>query len=155
MKPTELRIGNLILGEYYNHNDEEREDEKYGLCKVVGINAAGFSEYNIWVEGLDETGIEEYERFEGVRITEEWLLRFGFEGDNMDMWKVLPTGNQLELHIDCVWEGKFENACLTQGRTGEGVPGKDYKFAYLSDVKYIHQLQNLYFALTGKELELK
>jgi hypothetical protein len=28
-------------------------------------------------------------------------------------------------------------------------------FAYLNDLKYVHELQNLFFALTGTELEIE
>ncbi|HMC01388.1 MAG TPA: hypothetical protein VKN14_10175 [Flavobacteriaceae bacterium] len=88
----------------------------------------------------------------GIPLNTEWLEKLGFIGNTMDMWIALPLGNELELHIECVREGEFEHACLTQGRTGEGVPGKDYKFAYLRDLGYVHEAQNLFFWLTGKEL---
>jgi hypothetical protein len=29
-----------------------------------------------------------------------------------------------------------------------------YRYAYLTEIKYLHQLQNLYFALTGEELTI-
>jgi len=133
MEAKNFRIGNLVNG-YDNKPFEFSETE--------------FEEY---ANGI---GIDEMVK-EPIKLTEEWLRKLGFEGHDMDMWVVLPTGNELELHIDCVLEGKFENACLTQGRKETGIPGKDYKFAYLNECKHVHQLQNLFFALTGKELELK
>lgn len=37
----------------------------------------------------------------------------------------------------------------------EGMNGKYYPAGGLNELKYLHQLQNLYFALTGEELEIK
>jgi hypothetical protein len=39
------------------------------------------------------------------------------------------------------------SVCVTQTDEGE-----DDQNVFLSDISYVHQVQNLYFALTGKEL---
>jgi len=129
MKAKNFRIGNIV--------------DLWG--SVAYIQRCDFSE--------SEHGIA-VDEAKPIKLTESWLRKLGFEGNDMDMWIVLPTGNELELHIDCVREGQFENACLTQGRQETGIPGKDYKFAYLNDCKNVHELQNLFFALTGTELEV-
>ena len=66
-----------------------------------------------------------------IELTEEWLIKMGF-GD---------TGNKKWIH------GKF-GFSLIKGF-------KFYKSGVLPEVKYVHQLQNLYFALTGEELTIK
>lgn len=72
---------------------------------------------------------------EPIPLTEEWLLRFGFESN--------PYQDRYELgeiYIDCdKTRGKLE---LWESKTN-------------IIINTVHQLQNLYFALTGKELELK
>jgi len=138
MKAKNLRIGNYLI-----------YDKK--IIYISEITKQGIGMYDGY--GLDKNS--PFECLKPIILTEEWLRNFGFEGSDMDMWIILPLGNELELHIDCVFEGKFENACLTKGRTDFGIPGKDYKFAYLNDCKYVHSLQNLFFALTGSELSLK
>ena len=87
-------------------------------------------------ESLQE--IESYpEKFKPIPLTEEWLLKFGleFEDDLSQFIKVLGYDF-----------GEFILHPLVRG---------GYLFSEGSIDKYIehvHQLQNLYFALTGEEL---
>lgn len=65
-----------------------------------------------------------------ILLTEERLLNFGFE-KIISVW--YGIGNfRINTSFDIEWGGKWMGIRL----------------------KYVHQLQNLYFALTGKELEL-
>ena len=86
--------------------------------------------------------IENYpERYTPIPLTEEWLLKFRFKkftGENSSFDK-----------------GKL-SVCLTSLLNGE--KGRTYfnSWAVLEYYpKYVHQLQNLYFALTGEELIIK
>ena len=73
-------------------------------------------------------------KIEPIPLTEEWLLKFGFEKNkNSDLYFRL---NNYEYFI--------ENGIIDNG----------YSRMNEISVKYVHQLQNLYFALTGKELEI-
>lgn len=73
-----------------------------------------------------------------IQLTEEILLKCGFD-ENM----VLST---IEGEIRYYGDGDIniggEDSC-TLG------------MVYIAKCKYLHQLQNLYFALTGKELEVE
>lgn len=74
-----------------------------------------------------------YELIKPIPLTEEWLIKFGFKPDvDIPNWLVR---NGLKCNI------------------------KNMEFSYLAaKLKkpiYVHQLQNLYFALTGEELILK
>jgi|SRR3990167_8871242 len=72
---------------------------------------------------------------EPIALTEEWIGRFGFElgaGINKDIWS-LP-----------VWDFATQQTALG--------------FIHLRSqrpVQFVHQLQNLYFAFTGEELEIE
>ena len=82
-----------------------------------------------------------YKEVEPIPLTEEWLMRFGFD-------KVLPRNDKMyyRLNDDFVIE---ENNVFLLG---------DDAFEMLKlrrKIKYVHQLQNLYFALTGEELTIK
>ncbi len=71
------------------------------------------------------------DRYEPIPLTEEWLVKFGFKKDKNEY--ILVNGIRIELerliiHIDNTI------ICL---------------------IKYVHQLQNLYFCLTSEELTIK
>ena len=71
--------------------------------------------------------------FTPIPLTEEWLLKLGFykyKGNNSD----------------CFLNG-FETAC--------NMTMLFWKGNQIKNIKYVHQLQNLYFALTGEELTIK
>ena len=112
MEAKELRIGNWV----YNATIKKE-------MQVYPMMIAQLS----MVEG--ESNIEP------IPLTEEWLLRFGFE-KNGEEWFIHE--NNFELVFD---EGKYFYTW-------------DYNWCTSFGIKYIHQLQNLYFALTGEELQL-
>jgi hypothetical protein len=138
MKANELRIGNLIYGIYENIEDEA--DDTGNQIKEV-VEFIGYDPWQnfFWVEGSINT--EFYESFEPIPLTEEWLVKFGFE-------KLWYDDNGMKLPYyrlnknDYVFDLDYE-FCATRDDAG---------YIYL---KSVHQLQNLYFALTGEELELK
>ena len=109
MEAKELRIGNWI----YSNTDKD-------IYRVDLIES--------W---------RNYLSISAILLTEEWLLRFGFEYINETI------GYANERHY------------ISQTRSG-----LDWLFmpfctndedCYIK-ISYVHQLQNLYFALTGKEL---
>jgi hypothetical protein len=121
MKASELRIGNLV-------------DLGNRIAKVIEINHLACV-----VVDLEETQdtIEDYERTKPIPLTEEWLLKFGFE---------------LDIEDDGYSKGKYKASV-----SDEGCIFFIYDSYYpieICEFKYIHQLQNLYFALTGEELIL-
>lgn len=128
METTELRIGNFI-------ND--------------GYVVSGFKDRTIWIEPFYiedcHTPIRSLRvsQLNPILLTEGWLEGFGFEKGRYDGEMTLyATG----MNYNFTWsESKgiylrgFEKECEIGGEHGN---------------KYVHQLQNLYFALTGKDLEL-
>ena len=71
-----------------------------------------------------------------IPLTEEWLLRFRFK----------HTGNGFYIHI----ESLIELANIGDSFFHCGIKGVS-----LRNVHFVHELQNLYHALTGTELILK
>ena len=65
-----------------------------------------------------------------IPLTEEWLLKFGYD---------LTTENHYALSGHLIWKCNDLFMCDKNGIV----------------LKYVHQLQNLYFALTGEELTKK
>jgi len=85
-------------------------------------------------------------------LTEELLLKFGFEKwDIKGEWvfeKVIFKDFDIEQKMIICYSG----TCSLEEK--ENYPDVDVQqFIVRQDIKYVHQLQNLYFALTGKELE--
>lgn len=92
--------------------------------------------------GLDDSNTYHLEDLNSIPLTEDWLKRFGFvyhgvEGFSCDEKSTLKfyfsTGNGLMCNI-------------FYRRT---TPSDNVKGCF-----YVHQLQNLYFALTGEDLKL-
>ena len=74
-----------------------------------------------------------------IPITEEWLIRLGLS-------EYYGSSYYLKINRDKLkW-------CRRTPKGGKGIRFKCPKYPHIA---YVHQLQNLYFALTGKELELK
>lgn len=125
MKVSEVRIGNLV---------------KFGnqICKVYEINNSNFYVRN---EEIDESLKSTWANIEPIPLTEEWLLKFGFD-ETKEMedffsktkYKLLTKG-ALTFWYYPMWNG---------------IENKNYEH-----IKNVHQLQNLYFALTNEELTLK
>ena len=143
MEVQNLRIGNYIQAKYYDEDDNEAIE----LCRVVTLDSVGAAEYPICVESLGSSGREHYIEFEPVPITEDWLIRFGFEKSKGNFSIDFNLGYlELEYHVIMdLWEFNIVNV---------GDSWDDPVSMPLKSPQFIHQLQNLYFSLTGEELVL-
>lgn len=112
MKANELRIGNWV-----------NPDKPYQ------IDANSFQ--NAFNSEFDQ---------DGIPLTEEWLLKFGFSDTN-------TGGYEIKIE-DSICIRIFGNDITILDKFWESVE-IDIK------LQYIHQLQNLYFALTNAELTIK
>ena len=75
--------------------------------------------------------------FKGIPLDEQWLENFGFKYDQITYYKD---------SILCAWvKSEFVVWYRSFGESGK----------ILNKIKYVHQLQNLYFSLTGSELKIK
>lgn len=125
---SELRIGNLVLGPL-----------KKDFGTVKRIETVVLIQHSL--------GHEDYfspKEINPIPLTEEWLQRFGFKSDQ----------NRFYMSVESDYGGGIDSlivpgesvtvSCFDcdDGRIGAKFP-------------YVHQLQNLYFALTGTELDLK
>lgn len=83
------------------------------------------------------------QEIEPIPLTEEWLFKAGFENIQRGRFimNILSYGS-INVQIT-------KNKLVVElGTTGHYLFGE-------TKIEYVHQLQNLYFALTGIELELK
>jgi hypothetical protein len=84
--------------------------------------------------------------YKPIPLTEEWLLKFGFAFRKMGAGGAVFTRHNGHWYKDDIpyfagSNGKHFDIFL---QFGDGV-----------EIQYVHQFQNLYFALTGEELEMK
>jgi len=92
-----------------------------------------------------------YHEANPVPLTEKLLLKFGFVKGDCNWFRLYFDSDKLD-DSDCLtYNINSKMLCLESFYGGE----KKGSIQLLSlDEKYIHQLQNLYFFLTGKELIL-
>lgn len=135
MNPRELRIGNLVS--IFN-----------SICVIDTVALHG-----CWCTLLesekDRSLTLEYDNayIEPIPLTEEWLLKFGFEKNELSRdycfgeWKIPKTWGQP------LYMGWYDSP-NPEGEKGYIIDGvENYP------IQYVHQLQNLIFALTGEELQ--
>ena len=119
MKKEELRIGNHIS--FKGKWDGIIEELRSGSVTIK-----------------DNDGVFPYDVFEGIALTEELLLRLGFEKDSggyhlEDIYSLSISENKYREYLVC-----FNDRWLH----GE------------LKLTEVHQLQNMYYCFTGKELTL-
>lgn len=144
IKAEELRLGNLVeidngllpetkgkphvvIG-IQNRSDKDFPDSDSVISLIP--NERSWRNYSQWNEYIKP-----------IPLTEEWLLKFGFFVSTRKNCYYKNWGtNGVELIVhDYHYKGGFEYE----------LGSNKYKV-----VEYIHQLQNLYFALTGEELTI-
>lgn len=81
-----------------------------------------------------------------IPLTEEWLIKFGFE-EYIDFGR--KTGNFDKVPLCGFTYSINTNKVMIMHK------GNNISHWLDIQIKYVHQLQNLYFSLTGEELEVK
>jgi hypothetical protein len=143
----ELRIGNWITYPKYWGDTPirvtgvsvvDRRDDESGIYEeflsLLGNDFLTSDNFNSFVDY--KNGVIKVEEIEPIPLTEEWLLKFGF---HLDPYKNFELNN---ININRL------NFKLT-------IFEDDDRYDIPIKTKYVHQLQNLYFALTGEELIIK
>lgn len=132
MRETEFRINNLI------------KDRLGRVCYVEAIEydkQEGYS-INAWPKkGGGQVSLP----FEPIPLTEEILLKCGFES---------KTGRWIGKTWYIGINPRTEDYLFKLEQTDEKIEDFFFQNSFHS-VKYVHQLQNLYFCLTGEELTIE
>lgn len=133
MKPQELRIGNLV-------------DLGKRIAKVIDIGHNSCT-----VVDLEETQdtLESYERTQGIVLTDEWFIKWGFFQDGEYWCRSVVDYNYCFTYRDWAKNWAFYQEYTDSSDTkDDGV-----KYVISFDIEFVHQLQNLWFALLHKEIE--
>lgn len=135
IQPNELRIGNYV--------SFKTVDTSVGYETIDDIIISIMD-----LQNLSSASESVKEAYEPIPLNNEWLIRLGFE-------KLPPSTKYGSYHAD--HEANFGNPVLK-------INGYDYLnsngshlYIFLNKIriecKYVHQLQNLYYALTQTELK--
>jgi len=137
MKSSELRIGNWI-----------NFDNLIG-GKVNGTDINGNYQVTprFFRSSMQDEDYEINAYHKPIPLTEEWLLKLGFV-KTQDLGK----NNVLQLEISQRLIISFADYDCNNLNLWQD--GKRFSFKH-GLIQYVHQLQNLYFALTGEELLIK
>lgn len=143
MKIEDLRIGNLVSV----NNKQFHPNLKGAILRVTGLHERsrnGVVETSVNLECERETYSQFMEYIKPVALTEQWLLDLGF--------------NQI---IEKQWYLHFHDVCLTLYEDSEQYMVQihdmeiDESSIFLKSIQYVHQLQNIFFILSGKEIDIK
>jgi len=129
MKANELRIGNIVF-------EPLNEDKK------------AFKVFELYHEkDYDKINYFNALSFEPVLLTEEWMNRTAFkkDGDNK-YWFPWETHYLELLNITDIWYPSVVQI--------PEFSHQDEQRVYLNSIQYVHEFQNLFFALSGRELQL-
>lgn len=128
MKANELRIGNYVSP--FNRNDEHQ--------MVMQVSANNIK--------LTEMGKVSVDDIFGIPLTEEWIIKFGFEYDihNLEYSRAILDETLITY--------SQKNGIFLESRVCCHECGGYMEYV---EIKHVHQLQNLYYALTGEELTIK
>ena len=122
IQAQELRLNNLISFPFISQEVE-----------VIGIALHDSLGLRIQAKGVDGSiYFEPIEVFDPIPLTEEWLLKLGYNGCSI-------RHNHYVIKGHTIWLCQEMFLCDKNGII----------------IKHVHQLQNLYFALTNTELTSK
>lgn len=143
----ELRIGNLVTVEN-DYENIQGVQTRIAKCCLLGVNKG------VW---------QEYKDIKPIPLTEEWLIKFGFDcfdGGIITSYSIDVTGiTMAKSEVISLTPNNDRNGYwyvyFRQGDTKERELFHTHDLVLLQrKLEYVHQLQNLFFALTGKELTI-
>ena len=152
MEVKELRIGSIVTHDDYS--------DEYFIVKSIDKTTEGGYIIST-IGGKNGTWINSLELVGPIQITKEWLLKFGFEEKNdcfMEKNVPIKSGNTIftlthnYYDINHNYEDEIHCSLEVGEWTHNSEPESIFSIPY---IKHVHQLQNLYFALTGEELTIK
>ena len=156
MKAKQFIIGNLIfiknpVGAYVNTPIEVVEISSY-LNQKVQVMTPQCISFHCSKTGMSGWDMET-DYFEPIPLTEEWLLKFGFKCVHIKNihYTVNDPNGVAELHKISIFPTVNNQWHIAFSDELNGY--KDY--IPTTKISHVHQLQNLYFALTGEELTIK
>ena len=134
MNAKELRIGNFVYNSAFGSVE---------VCKVESITKLGIA-----YDSESRNGTCSIDNVKPIPLTEEWIVKFGFNCINKPkMAFKLYHNNE---------NADFSSLILKEvGNNPIWVYAGNNRYTinpFTVEIKYVHQLQNLFFFLAGREL---
>jgi hypothetical protein len=137
IQPDEIKLGNILSSK----------------GKVIIVENIWDDGVNLYISWEGEKDYTYFEDLEGIPLTEEWLIKLGFEHEKdgeVDEYTINYGRHSLKFSYsksisypgDRDYEIYFEFELLGFNRIAD-----------CNTVEFVHQLQNLWFCLAGQELK--
>jgi hypothetical protein len=138
MKAQDLRIGN-----YIEVGLNIKFESVYSIIEEISNNSNV-----VLIKDANILRVMPLDVINPIPLTEEWLLKFGFEKNEIptSLKDFYIINYQLENFVVYLLESSFEIELINKS-------GEQFNL-FINKKKQVHILQNLYFALTGKELKI-
>ena len=131
INPNELRVGNKVTMPFLGDV----------ILDVIGIAVNSENKTFIQTENQKDNFFELPIKHQPIPLTEEWLVRFGFE-KAITAFTYFWHYKKIRISQNDTFVGKDTFLCMLIGNN------------LGTNIQHVHQLQNLYFALAGEELTL-
>ena len=139
MQANELRIGNWVkIGDTYRYLNLLYSVD--GVFVIATLPSGFSSGYGGMSDPLSKA--------QHIPLNPEILEKCGFKEDDTYKSELFIYLRKHEHDIDKITFSKSDSFIRVEFAGRRPTPG------LLRHIKYLHQLQNLYFSLTGKELEV-
>ena len=123
MNTKELRIGSFYMVKFHDKWEEHRLDP-FSICQAINNEI----------------------KIKPIPLTEDRLLEFGFKKEVLSD----DSGYYYALEFN---ENKYCDLSICSGDEKGFIEAVLFPYEEWFRFKYVHELQNLFFAITGKELE--
>lgn len=140
IQARDIRIGNWVS------ISENNEHPKYRCVSQIKNRGIVFHD-------LEHSGHFLFEKLSPIPLTNEILEKCGFELSNKDLetYNIKYTGECTIQDLE-FYQSRDISTIIRQWENYEDSTNNNYRYISLYNIKYLHQLQNLYYALTGEEL---
>lgn len=141
MEATQLSAKDLRIGNYHEYLVIDKVDERQEYWQIGQIDWQDIkylSEREEELSKLPKPPGKAVEHYRAIPLSEDVLLKLGFEKG---------------IHGD--WHKSDLKGWFTKYTTEIGVYSYQFGQYHIASVQFVHQLQNLIFALTGEELTFK
>lgn len=143
LQANEFRIGNLV----------KYEGNVYAIDSI----SKEFPTLNTMEFGV---GVVDWDNIEPIPLTEEWLVKFGFEplpfANILNSYNKSIGRNRILSVTNCGTPNEMIWICELNATDSEKIDDlvciRNYDY---DKYTHVHQLQNLYFTLTNEELTLQ